>query len=514
MTAGNFIATTERAGYHTLKHQGILASDSYQQISSSLKKNLSARHAAIFAEPLAGGEGDINWYTTAPGPFIPLGALSPDEQKHLLQKLGALAKDIDELSKSLAASNDPPSVTRGHILALALSYPALDNIYLAANGQPVLTCWGMVPAAPGVMPQMLVRSLLAPQASPAAAQPLPDGAPVAAPLPEAQPAPPTEPKPPASQNPAPEEKPEEKPAPGPWPWPNWAKVALPFFLSLTLTILAAFLLGRLPACQPQSAAPTGQAAPAAPAQTSTTPAPATAAQLREQIIREAELRARLQDLERQLMLRAAQCPKPAPPQAPEQLPEEKPVPPVTLETLLPQSQEKPQEKPAPKPEVKPAPKPPAKPAPKPEPKPVPTPEAKPEQRPEPKPAPPRSGDRLTIPPDAARNNDLSFLKGCWRAANTNCNSRPIIEEYCFDNNGGGTRTIYDRQNGQSYTGPMRARFDSGGNLILDITRAQNPLGNDFYNPEYVTCSQGGSDLRCRGKVIGEACVYNGVYYRK
>jgi hypothetical protein len=119
---------------------------------------------------------------------------------------------------------------------------------------------------------------------------------------------------------------------------------------------------------------------------------------------------------------------------------------------------------------------------------------------------PASGDRLTIPPDAAASNDLSFLNGCWIAANTNCSNRQIREEYCFDAGGKGTRTIY-HTDGQKFSGPMSARFDARGNLALNVERAGG------YYPEFVLCSQSGT-LNCRGTVIGENCVYNGVYYRK
>ena len=75
-------------------------------------------------------------------------------------------------------------------------------------------------------------------------------------------------------------------------------------------------------------------------------------------------------------------------------------------------------------------------------------EAKPETRPAPRPEPkaeakpqpaPRKGEDLKIPEDAARRNDLSFLKGCWVSETGLHNNHgvPIVGEYCFNGKGGG-----------------------------------------------------------------------------
>jgi hypothetical protein len=150
------------------------------------------------------------------------------------------------------------------------------------------------------------------------------------------------------------------------------------------------------------------------------------------------------------------------------------------------------------------------PKPKPEPKPEPEPKPKPTPKPE-----PRSGEKLAIPADAAQNNDLSFLKGCWVAANTTCNGRQITEEYCFNATGGGARSIYDEDG--VFSGPLRARFDSRGNLIINISRAPNTRDpNNWYSPEYVKCSGAGGDMNCQARVLeeDEGCQYKATYYRK
>ena len=156
--------------------------------------------------------------------------------------------------------------------------------------------------------------------------------------------------------------------------------------------------------------------------------------------------------------------------------------------------------------------------------PKPKPELKPEPLPAPKPEPrpqPRSGERMTIPPDAAANNDLSFLQGCWVAANTNCNSKPISEEYCFDANGRGTRSIYEKNTGRAYRGPAQARFDERGRMVISVGQAPQVGGgrslfgsSGSYALEAVICYGTGGPMRCDARVIGENCDYNAVYYRK
>ncbi|MCR5257330.1 MAG: hypothetical protein K6E40_04140, partial [Desulfovibrio sp.] len=122
-----------------------------------------------------------------------------------------------------------------------------------------------------------------------------------------------------------------------------------------------------------------------------------------------------------------------------------------------------------------------------EPKPAPKPEAKPEAKAEAKPQPaPRRGEDLKIPEDAARRNDLSFLKGCWVSDTGLHNNHgvPIVGEYCFNGRGGGTRFVRE-PNGQRCSGRVQARF-TGGGLHIDSQEAPCPNGTK-YVPQRVEC---------------------------
>ena len=163
-------------------------------------------------------------------------------------------------------------------------------------------------------------------------------------------------------------------------------------------------------------------------------------------------------------------------------------------------QEKPKaEKPKqekPKPEVKTEPKP--APQPKAEPKPVPKPEPTPAPTPKPK-----HNDPMNIPPEAAKNNDVSFLEGCWTSVTNlfNNSGEPIVGEYCFNKRGQGRRFIREK-NGKRCSGAVTARFNGGGgNLAIDSAEAHCPNGTT-YVPQQVQCRGTGTSTKCDGQELG------------
>ena len=163
-------------------------------------------------------------------------------------------------------------------------------------------------------------------------------------------------------------------------------------------------------------------------------------------------------------------------------------------------QEKPKaEKPKqekPKPEVKTEPKP--APQPKAEPKPVPKPEPTPAPTPKPK-----HNDPMNIPPEAAKNNDVSFLEGCWTSVTNlfNNSGEPIVGEYCFNKRGQGRRFIREK-NGKRCSGAVTARFNGGGgNLAIDSAEAHCPDGTT-YVPQQVQCRGTGTSTKCDGQELG------------
>ena len=495
--SSTLIATTQRASYNAMRHQGILVTDSYAQLRAMLEKTLSPRHAMLFAEPAHDSAGaSTDWYTAAQGAPVPLDRLSPEEKAKAGAAISSLASDVSQLASELMQSSEAPKNIRGNILALALRYPDAGHLYMVGD-QPVITCWGFDPGTLGAQPEDLVR------------------------LGSAMAAPPPLPGPAAAASAAPSGF-------------GWLRALLFFLLGLLLLLgllfLACLLFGpagcvapnSLPAdctvlrqpfagCVPAPASPP----PSSNSTNSTRVDSGLVSSLTAEREKELSLRRQLEDLRRELQKRAAECPRVSPKTEPPKLAEG------------PKLQEPPAEKP---PVPEPAPEPPAKepelPAeveqPSPEeflpttpdepekpvaPRAEPKQEKKPQEKPKPEPKPQKQarGEEMRIPDDARKNNDVSFLEGCWNSETGLRSDRtrePIGVQYCFDANGHGTRTITKPQSGDRCVGSVRAKFDSSGRLRIDSDGAPCGKGGGFV-PEQVDCSSAGGKADCSGAVRGD-----------
>ena len=507
------LAASSRKNLEALRYQGIAATDGYAQIQA-IAASLSPEHALLFAEPMHDASaGTTDWYTSAAGDIRPFSALSPAEQEWTRSRTAELAGGINALAEQLKNSNEGPKVIRGNVLALALRFPNASHIYLVGS-QPVVTCWGFVPAQAGVAPEDMVR---AGAVRPAPAQ---VAAPAPTPEPEAENAPAVIPVATAATGFA------------------WWKALLYILLGLLLLaglLFAAFILLGPSGCAPenlQKYAP--GCAEKKPETANVQVPPKILAALNDERKQEDDLRKEVELLRSKLIDRAALCvretpkppveePKPEPvvetPPAPEPQSEEPPMmadllpgtpepqeePPLVAE-LLPSTPEPPKEEPKPQP----------KPEPKPKPEPQPTPEPQPEPKAEPKPvAKPRKGDPLVIPEDARKNNDLSFLEGCWESDAglfSSTTAEPINIRYCFDKNGRGTQEVEQERNGRC-VGPIRARFDSSGKLRMDVDRASCTRGGG-YVPQLVECTRGNDGKAdCDGKERGGPRTWKNPFRR-
>jgi hypothetical protein len=370
-----------------------------------------------------------------------------------------------------------------------LRYPAPENIFMVGE-QPILTCWGFVRASAQSQPEDLLRAGLT-------AQEIPLSPPAPEPAPSA---------PPAASAPAPAREEQKK--------RFNLLLLLPVLRCLLLTLGLFYVLSLIPGCSDQtlwrgcsprgsvSSAP-AQSAPAesapaqsAPAQPSppsgAAPAPAAISpeasrELADLARREQELHARLQELRLRLLERASQCRvnPPVPPESP--APAETPPPP-SLADLLPQTPEQaPREQtPSVQPETRIPPT-------REEIKPAPSPETE---------LNPRPGTDLAIPEEAREKNDVSFLQGCWLSSSNMYNdetSEQVTVEYCFDRDGRGSRTVREA-NGKRCAGPVQARFNDSGRLIID-SEAADCDQEGSYVPQRVECAGSADDTRCQGREL-------------
>lgn len=501
-----------------LAYQGILVTNCHTQIQGALERSLSHEHALLFAEPVYDDASDtIDWYTEASGKVQPLADLPIETQDQVRARIKDMAAEISAQAEELRNSLDGQRSSRGNILALALQFPGTENIFLVGQ-QPVIICWGFANGTYGAQPQDLVRLGAASAAKPVATSsdtPAPDSAPVAsspaaaqqtspAPTPQASTA--AIPAPPLTQK----AEPEVLIVKHEWAWLSLAIRTL--LLLLLLYLLAALLFGRagcvmnglldntpLPGfsqnssgCTPSHTAPA--VVPPAPQQPAAPVMPvppprayvpdnSQALLLEEEYKRETRLRAELEALKLKLQQRAALC---VPPPAPE--PEEvvPPVEPPSLAEFMPST---PEETPPPPKEEPP------KPAPE-----KPQPQPKPQPKPETPPQPPKKNEKMYIPEDAKKNNDLSFLEGCWQSDSPlfdTTTGKPIEVTYCFDANGRGTRAIQSVSYGRC-VGPVRAGFGGGdGDLRMDADDATCAKGSSF----------GGHLVDCYGKGPGQTQCY-------
>ncbi len=493
------LAASSRKDLEALRYQGIAATDGYAQIQA-IAASLSPEHALLFAEPMHDASaGTTDWYTSAAGDIRPFSALSPAEQEWTRSRTAELAGGINTLAEQLKNSNEGPKVIRGNVLALALRFPNASHIYLVGS-QPVVTCWGFVPAHAGVAPEDMVRAGAVRPAPAAVAAPVPE------PEPEAETAPAVIPVAAAATGFA------------------WWKALL--YILLGLLLLAGLLIGVFLLFGPNMPEYLQKYAPGCaekqPETATVQVPPEILASLNDERKQEDDLRKEVEQLRIKLVERAAMCvreapkppvvedPKPEPvvetPPPPEPHIEEPPM----LADLLPGTPEQPEEPPMVAELLPSTPEPPKE-----EPKPLPKPEPKPKPEPQPKPKP-RKGEDLSIPDDAKKNNDLSFLEGCWDSDNglvDTIRRKPVILRYCFDKNGRGTREeLLDW--GERCVGPARARFDASGKLILNADGASCDQSSATFGAQYVECTRGSDDKAdCYGQEFGSGDRWKNPFRR-
>ena len=111
-------------------------------------------------------------------------------------------------------------------------------------------------------------------------------------------------------------------------------------------------------------------------------------------------------------------------------------------------------------------------------------------------AKPKPGDPLSIPPEAVKTGDLSFLEGCWRGTRPEyATKRTVTERFCFDKNGNGKRTIEDPQHAGKCTGATKGSLDPQGRLT--VTSEQGYCtGGARWGQAYMVCQGEGSSTPC------------------
>jgi hypothetical protein len=177
------IATTAARDLRALGTGGQLTIGAAGALLALLTRELSADHAALFAEPQPHPQrSEVDWYAEGSGPALPLSQLPADQQAAAQAVLDRLGGDIRALIARLQTTPSESDRFLAAMLELALRLPDADAVRVR-GGRPVLVGWGherigKISAAPVIgmtrrpRPPMMVLPPPAPPApAPAPAQP-------------------------------------------------------------------------------------------------------------------------------------------------------------------------------------------------------------------------------------------------------------------------------------------------------------------------------------------------------
>lgn len=198
---GRLITTTSGRDLTTLGTGGQRTLDCWNTLTLLLKRELSAEHAALLAEPLSNAaRGTVDWYSQQEGVPGRFAEASFAVQEEVSARLQALTGDIEQLVLKLAASSSGSDRFLSSMLSLALEIPSMEFLY-QVDAHPILVAWGHKTA--GAQPQGVTLT------GHKRRDPVRDQ------LPTGVPAPPSPPRP--EQAPS-EPRPDPQAQPQPQPW--------------------------------------------------------------------------------------------------------------------------------------------------------------------------------------------------------------------------------------------------------------------------------------------------------
>jgi hypothetical protein len=154
---GQFIVSTGQGQLRALSHQGVFATQRYQQIVSLIQPRFSTAHVALLAEPISDPNQDtIDWYAKNEGAVRRLVDLPAERQAEIRKRFADLISEITSYAGELCASKDKHRALSGRILQMAVQYPGAESLYIVGD-QPVIVCWGYASEGQHTKPEHLVR---------------------------------------------------------------------------------------------------------------------------------------------------------------------------------------------------------------------------------------------------------------------------------------------------------------------------------------------------------------------
>lgn len=135
-------------GLEEARPVGIPVLDSFDQVTEAAARLGLSDALFVFARPSVTRDNGVNpgnvvWYGSSPGMIVPLRSAAPQAREtataEIAQAIGRLQPLLD----------DPRA---GPLFAAWLNIPSIDDDVLLVNGRPVITNWGLLPAAVAAAP--------------------------------------------------------------------------------------------------------------------------------------------------------------------------------------------------------------------------------------------------------------------------------------------------------------------------------------------------------------------------
>jgi hypothetical protein len=146
--ARTLLAVTSPGEYRAAGSGNLRTIDGWERLDHYLRNTAAfgPEVADLFAEPVQGEDGAIDWYFAGDDEAAPreLAALSPDEQDAARQQARTLVERLRAHAQALQQGRDADGRRLGELLASALSLPSDERNIKVVGGRIVLVNWGML----------------------------------------------------------------------------------------------------------------------------------------------------------------------------------------------------------------------------------------------------------------------------------------------------------------------------------------------------------------------------------
>lgn len=145
--AGALLRSGSLSEYHSLGAVGKPVFSAAGQLRIAIRRSTDRKTSDIFAEPKQNDQGDlIDWYAPYSGNVVPWSAATPEERQSAKTELEGARATLAALASKYETDEEANAERKvfGKLLALATRIPSDEHVYLV-DGRPVITFWGFHP---------------------------------------------------------------------------------------------------------------------------------------------------------------------------------------------------------------------------------------------------------------------------------------------------------------------------------------------------------------------------------